>query len=113
MTSTDAPHPEHRFVVPCEARHPDDDGVVRGGDPLAVKGVVEAAVLVLLAYAAADLEIEAGRDGDVAGVEQAVDVAAQEDAVGRLVDSSLGVGADVSGVERRQSSLTVMAQRRR
>src|ERR1019366_8309378 len=66
---------EHGFVVPREGgRVWITPGIVWRGNPLAVEGVVETAVLVFLADAAADLEIEAWRDGDIAGVEQTVDV---------------------------------------
>ena len=59
--------------------------VRRRDDLLPVQLVVVPAVLELLADAAADFEAEVGGDGDVAGVEEAVDVAAQEEAVAGFV----------------------------
>lgn len=59
-------------------------------------------VVELLLDAAAHLETEVRRYCHVAGVEQAMDVAPQQQAVARLVVAAVAKGADVSGFERRQ-----------
>ena len=46
-----------------------------------------------------------GRDGDVAGVVEAVDVGAQQQAVGERVRAAVRVGAHVRGLERGQRVL--------
>ena len=69
-------------------------------DGLAVVLVVDLAVVVVLAEPAADAELVVRGDGDVAAVEEAVDVGAEEEAVlegvaGRV----LAEGDDVGSVE--------------
>ena len=53
------------------------------------------AVVKLLLYAVADLEVEIGRDRHIAGVEQAVDVAAQKNAVPGLMFAAVAIGPDM------------------
>jgi hypothetical protein len=77
---------------------------------LAVQGVVVAAVLELLADAAADLEAQVRGDRHVAGVEQAVDVASEQQAVLGRVLAALAVGADVRRVQGRQRPLRAIAE---
>jgi hypothetical protein len=50
----------------------------------------------------AHAEAVVGRDGDVAGVVEAVDVGAQQQSVGQRVLAAVGVGAHVGGLERGQ-----------
>ena len=64
--------------------------------------VVVPAVLEFLADAAADFEAEVGGDGDVAGVEEAVDVAAQEEAVAGFVFAA-GAETTLTGSSSGQS----------
>ena len=67
--------------------------------------VVDAAVGVLVAQGGADAELVVGGDRDVAGVVEAVQIGAQEQAVGDLVGAAIGVGLDVGGVEDGQAVL--------
>jgi hypothetical protein len=50
----------------------------------------------------AQAEAVVGRDGDVAGVVEAVDVGAQHQAVGERVRAAVSVGAHVRGLKRGQ-----------
>jgi hypothetical protein len=61
----------------------------------------------------ADAEAVVGRDGDVAGVVEAVDVGAQEQPVGQCVRAAVRVGAHVRGLERGQRVLARGRRRRR
>ena len=68
------------FVVPGQSIGIRASGQISSGaiDLLTVKRVVVLAVLKLLLYAAAHLELQIGRYRHVARIEQAVDVAPQE-----------------------------------
>lgn len=65
----------------------------------------EAAVGVLVAQDGADAELVVGGDRHVAGVVEAVQIGAQEQAIGDLVGAAVGVGLDVGGVEDGQAVL--------
>ena len=67
--------------------------------------VVVAAVVELFFDAAADLDMHRRGDGDVAFVEQGVEVAAEEKAITDEVLAAFGVGLDVCGIERGEGSL--------
>lgn len=67
----------------------------------AVQRVVIPPVLELLLDPAADLEVIVRRDRDVPGVEQLVDVGAEEDAVGERMLLHVAIVADVRRFERR------------
>ena len=54
----------------------------------------------------AHAEAVVGGDGDVAGVEEAVDVGAQQQSVGERVLAAVCVGAHVGGLERGQRVLS-------
>jgi hypothetical protein len=79
--------------------------LVRSRYPLTMKGIIVPAVLELFPYPPADFEVKVGRNGHIAGVEQAMDVATQEEPVGRLVIATDTVGADMSGLQGRQRPL--------
>lgn len=67
--------------------------------------VVVAAVVELLLDAAADFDMHRGGDGDVAFVEQGVEIAAEEQPVADEVLAAFGVGLDVCGIERGEGAL--------
>lgn len=64
-----------------------------------MEGHVGLAVVEVVLEAAADEEAAVGGDGYVAGVEEAVDVGAEEEAVVETVVASFGYGTDVGGVQ--------------
>lgn len=68
-------------------------------DLLVVEGHVGLAVVEVGFQAAADEEAAIGSDGDVALVEEAVDVGSEEEPVVEAVLASLSDGADVGGVQ--------------
>ena len=72
---------------------------------MAMQGVIMTPVFELFADAAADLEMVVGSHGHIAGVKEAVDIAAQQQAILRLVRAAFGIGPDVCGFERRQGPL--------
>src|SRR5437762_832149 len=74
--------------------------VLRKANGYAVQLVIVTAVLELFLDSAAHLEVRVGRDGDVAGVEEFVDVRAKEDSVVERVLMDVAVVADVRGLER-------------
>jgi hypothetical protein len=82
------------------------DGVSGHPDALVVEGHVGFAVVEVVLEAAADEEAAVGGDGDVAGVEEAVDVGAEEEAVVEAVLAPLGHGPDVRGVQDRDGLLS-------
>lgn len=77
-----------------------------------VQRVVVPAVLELLLDPPADLEPQLRRHGDVAAIEEAVDVAPEQQAIRDLVHATFGVGADMRSVERGEGALRVTAHRR-
>ena len=77
-------------------------GVLWHVDPLTVKGIVMPAVFKLRLDPEADLEIEIRGDRHIAGVEQAVDVAPQQQSVPHLVGTAVTIGPDVGRLQRRQ-----------
>ena len=70
-------------------------------NPLTVKRVVVFAVVKLFPNAAADLEVKVGRHCHIAGVEQAVDVATQEEPVSPFMLATFAIGTDVCRLQRR------------
>ena len=74
-------------------------GSVGEADGGAVVTVVVAAVFEFFFDAAADFDVHVRGDGDVAFVEQGVEIAAEEQAVAYEVFAAFGVGLDVGGVE--------------
>ena len=63
------------------------------------------AVVEFLPDAVADLEAQLGRYRHIAGIEQAVNVASQKQAIAGLVHSAVAEGTDVGRFQRRQRSL--------
>ena len=63
--------------------------------------------------AVAHVKAAVGRDGDVAGAVEAVDVGAQQQAVEERVRAAVCVGTHVRGLERRQRVLARGRRRRR
>ena len=74
-------------------------------DPLAVKRVVVSTVIELFPNAPADLKMEAGRHRHIAGIEQAVDVAPQQEPVPWLVFATLAIRPNMRSFESRQRPL--------
>ena len=74
-------------------------------DLLAMQRIIVAPVFEFLADPFAHLKAQVGRDRDVAGIEQAVDVAPQQQAIARLVAAAVAIGADVGGLQRRKRPL--------
>jgi hypothetical protein len=74
-------------------------------DPPAVQGVVVLAVVEFLANAAVDLEVKLGGNGHVSRVKQAVNVAPEKQAAGRLMCGAIPIGADVCRLQGGQGSL--------
>ena len=74
-------------------------------DLLAMQRIIVAPVFEFLADPFAHLKAQVGRDRDVAGIEQAVDVAPQQQAIARLVAAAVAIGADVGGLQRRECAL--------
>ena len=74
-------------------------------DPLAVKRVVISTVIELFLNAPADLKMEAGCYRYIAGIEQTVDVAPQQEPVPWLVFAALAVRSNMRSLESRQRSL--------
>jgi hypothetical protein len=66
-----------------------------------MQSVVVAPVLELLLDAAADLEPQIRGHGDVAAVEEAVDVTPEQQAVRDVVRAAFGIGSDMRSIERR------------
>ena len=56
-------------------------------------------IVELVSEAGADLEAKLGRDREVALVEEAMQVGAEEKPVGHLVRARAGVGSDVRGFQ--------------
>jgi len=65
-----------------------------------IKVVIDEAVVELITDSRANAESEIRVNRDVALIEQAVNVAAKEDAIGHLVRSVLAVRADVGRLKR-------------
>lgn len=80
-------------------------GIGGEADGGAVMAVVVVAVFEFLLYAAADFDVQVRGDGDVAFVEQGVEIAAEEKAISDEVLAAFGVGPYVRGIERWESSL--------
>ena len=68
-------------------------------DPLVVEGHVGLAIVEIVLEPVADEEAAVGGDGDVAGIEEAVDVGAQEEAIVETVLASVSDRPDVGGVQ--------------
>ena len=68
-------------------------------DRLAVMLVVVPPVVELLLDAAAHFEAKVGRDGYIARIEQAVDVAPKQETVSGLVFAAVAIGPDMRGFE--------------
>lgn len=81
------------------------DQVSRREYLLPVEWVVGSAVVVVVLEAATDLEMMMAGDGNVALVEEAVNVGTQEQAVGDGVLPSFGVGFDMGGLKHGQGML--------
>jgi hypothetical protein len=60
-----------------------------------MKGVVVPSIFELLPDAATDLEMEVWRHRHISGVEQAMDVATQQETVSRLMVAAVAVGTDM------------------
>jgi len=71
------------------------DGLVWRANPSTVKRVVIPAVLELFLDATADLKMETRRHGHITGIEQAVDVASQQESVPRLVFTAVAIGTNM------------------
>ena len=67
--------------------------------------VVVPAVIELLLDSAAHLEVQVGCYSHIAGIEQAVDIAPEQQPVSRLVFASLAVRANVRSLQHRKSPL--------
>ena len=78
--------------------------VPRGLDFLTVHRIVVPPVLKFLSYPPTNFEMKIGRDSDVAGIEQAMNVSAQQKTVLCLVRPAVTVGTDVRSLKRRQST---------
>lgn len=75
-----------------------------------MKLVVHLAVVVVLLQALADHKaVAVGVDGDIAGIEQLVDVGAQQDAVGDVIGVGVGPGQDVRGLQQGRECSPVTA----
>ena len=74
-------------------------GLAWSVDGLSVQGIVVLAVFELSLDALADLKVKVGRHSHVAGVEEAVDVSAQQQAVAGLMRAAVAVGADMGGFQ--------------
>lgn len=74
-------------------------GVGGEADGGTVVAVVVAAIFEFLLDAAADFDMHIRGDGDVAFVEQGVEIAAEEQAIADEVLAAFGVGLDMGGVE--------------
>lgn len=61
--------------------------------------IIVPAVIELLLDPAAYLEPQIGRNGDVSGIEEAVDAAAEQETVACLVLATIAIGTDVNGLE--------------
>jgi len=72
---------------------------------LAVEWIIRPAVFELFLQAAADLDLILWRDGYVAAVKQAMEIASEEQAVVHGVRAALIEGFDVGGFERREGML--------
>ena len=72
---------------------------------LAVEWIIRPAVLEFFFEAAADFDTIFGCDGYIAAVEEAVEIAAKEDAVVYGVRPALVKRLDVGGFERREGML--------
>src|SRR5450756_1391170 len=81
------------------------DERARHGDGAAGDALVLAAVMEVVGEVVADAKTVVGRDGDVAGVVETVDIGAQQQAVGERVLAAVRVGAHVRGLERGQRVL--------
>ena len=80
-------------------------GIGGEADDAAMVAVVVTAVVEFFFDAAADFDVHVGGDGDVAFVEQGVEVAAEEEAIANEVLSAFGVGLDMCGIERGEGAL--------
>ena len=79
-------------------------GVGGKADCAAVVAVVIAAVIELFFDAAAYFDVHGRGDGDVAFVEQCVEVAPEKQAIADEVLAAFGVGLDVRGIEGGESA---------
>ncbi len=87
---------KHLVVVPLQERGVGSvPWVSRVAQPSASHLVVDAAVLVFVTERLADRERAVGSHADVAEVEESMDVAAQGQAVGHGMRSSMGEGLDM------------------
>jgi len=72
---------------------------------LAVKRVVASSVREVVLESLADDKLVVRGDSDVALVEEAVEVASQQQTVRNFVSATVGVGSDVGRLKRRQRML--------
>jgi len=75
-------------------------------DLMTLKRIVVLPVLELLPDPTANFKAEVRRHGHIARVEQAVYVAPKQEAIGRLMFSSISVWFDMGGFQRRQCPFT-------
>lgn len=68
------------------------------GNPGAVVLVVMAAVGELFLEAFADKEAVVGIDGQVAGIEEGVEIRTKKESIADLMTSAVGIGPDVCGL---------------
>src|ERR1019366_5523460 len=74
-------------------------------DLVAVKRIVVLAIVELLPDAPADLEVQVGSYGHIAGVEQAMNVPPQQESIGGLVRAAIGIGAYMRSLQGWQRPL--------
>ncbi len=87
---------EALLVMPAKGPHVRTlAGITRDGDLLTMQLVVVPAVVELLPDPATHLEVQAGGHGDIARIEQAVNIASQQQAIAGLVLTPLAVRADL------------------
>ena len=85
--------------------------VLRREDRPPVQFIVVPAVIELLLDAAAHFEAKIGRDGDIARIEQAMDVAPKQESIGPRL-AAVAVGTDMRRFESGRVRSNVIAQRR-
>jgi hypothetical protein len=71
---------------------------------MTMQRIIMPPVLEFLPYPAADLKVQVGRYRDGTGIEQAVNVTPQPQAIARLMPAAVAVGTDVGGFQRGEGS---------
>ena len=69
---------------------------------LALQGVILLAVIEFVLEATADLNVEVRRDGEVATVEQRMDILSQQQSVAWVVTPTVSIGSNVGSIEHMQ-----------